>query len=159
MLCRLCEPEQGCTSPAWTVARRDLAVSHRHDNQHVKLRRLREGDVIEDGETVLMRGGELGPAVLRTDALRYHTIYGSYGISVFAVRGVTVDELAQQPPLVRFARLTLIKVAEVRRAGLRLEPTGRNPRHYTLGFDDLVQGIAALAGCRHQVVPNPYHDA
>jgi hypothetical protein len=59
-------------------------------------------------------------------------------------------------PLVRFDRLTLITVAEVRGAGLRLEPTGRNPRHYALGFDDLDQGITALAGCRHQVVPNPY---
>jgi hypothetical protein len=47
----------------------------------------------------------------------------------------------------------------VRGAGLRLEPTGRNPRHYTVGFDDLDQGIVALAGCRHQVVPNRYHDA
>jgi hypothetical protein len=26
-------------------------------------------------------------------------------------------------------------------------------------LDDLDQGIAALARCRHQVVPNPYHDA
>jgi hypothetical protein len=41
----------------------------------------------------------------------------------------------------------------------RLEPTGRNPRHYTPGFDDLDQGITALAGCAHQVVSNPYHDA
>ncbi len=35
----------------------------------------------------------------------------------------------------------------------------RQPAHYTLGFDDLDQGIAALARCRHQVVPNPYHNA
>jgi len=44
---------------------------------------------------------------------------------------------------------------KLRRGGLRLEPTGRNPRHYTLGFDDLDQGIAALAGCAHQVIPQP----
>jgi hypothetical protein len=44
-------------------------------------------------------------------------------------------------------------------AGLRLEPTGRNPRHFTLGFHDLDEGIAALIGRRHQVVSNPYHDA
>jgi|HubBroStandDraft_5_1064220.scaffolds.fasta_scaffold21164_4 hypothetical protein len=31
----------------------------------------------------------------------YHSIYGVCGISVFAVRGATVDELAQQVPLVR----------------------------------------------------------
>jgi hypothetical protein len=124
----------------------------------VKLRRLREDDVVKDGE-IVVRGGELDPKVLRADALRYHSVYSSYGISVFAVRGTTLDELAQQVPLVRFARLTLIKVAEVRRAGLRLEPTGRNPRHYTVGFDDLDQGLAALADCGRQIVPNPYHDA
>src|SRR5260370_10831160 len=55
--------------------------------------------------------------------------------------------------------LTLIKVAAVRGAGLRLEPTGRNPRHYTVGFDDLDQGIAALVGCSRQVVPNLYYAA
>jgi hypothetical protein len=125
----------------------------------MKLRRLREGDVLDDVGITLVRGGELKPNVLRADALRYHSVYGSYGISVFAACGATVDELAQQVPLVRFATLTLITVAAVRGAVLRLEPTGRNPRHYTLAFDDLDQGIAALAGCPHQVVPNHYHDA
>ncbi len=124
----------------------------------MKLRRLREGEVLDDGIT-LVRGGELEPDVLRADARRYHAVYGGYGISVFAARGATVDELAQQVPLVRFATLTLIMVAEVRGAGLRLEPTGRSPRHYTVGFDDIEQGVTALAGCAHQVVPNRYHDA
>jgi len=47
----------------------------------------------------------------------------------------------------------------MRGAGLRLEPTGRNPRHYTVGFDHLEEAIAALVGCAHQIVPNSYHDA
>jgi len=55
---------------------------------------------------VLVRGGELDPDVLSADALRYHSIYGVYGISVFAVRDATLEELAQQVPLVRFERLT-----------------------------------------------------
>ena len=78
---------------------------------------------------------------------------------MFAVRDATLDELAQQVPLIRFARLTLIKVADVHRAGLRLEPTGRNPRHYTTGFDDLHDGLAGLVGCAHHQMPDPYHDA
>jgi hypothetical protein len=41
----------------------------------MKLRRLRDGDVPEDGGVVLVRGGDLDG------------IYGVYGISVFAVRG------------------------------------------------------------------------
>jgi hypothetical protein len=139
--------------------RPNLAVSAGDDNWTVKLRRLRDGDVLDDGEIVLVRGGELDPATLQADARRYYVLYGSYGISVFALVRVTLDEIAQQLPLVRFARLTLIKVADLRMPGLRLEPTGRNPRHYTLGFDDLDRGIAELVTCPHQVVRNPYHNA
>jgi hypothetical protein len=69
----------------------------------MKLRRLRDGDVLEDGDVVLVRGGGLDPDILCADAVRYHSIYGVYGISVFAVRDVSLDELAQQLPLVRFA--------------------------------------------------------
>jgi hypothetical protein len=42
---------------------------------------------------------------------------------------------------------------------MRLEPTGRNPRHFTVGFDDLEGGVQHLASCPHKVVPNAYHDA
>lgn len=108
---------------------------------------------------MLVRGGDLDPDVLCADAARYHSIYGVYGISVFAVRGATVDELAQQVPLVRFDRLSLLTVRDVLAAGMRLEPTGRNPRHYTVGFDDLEDGARRLASCPHQVMPNSYHDA
>jgi hypothetical protein len=66
----------------------------------MKLRRLRDGDVLEDGAIVLVRGGDLDPDILLADAERYHGIYGVYGISVFAVHGATIDELAQQVPLV-----------------------------------------------------------
>ena len=59
----------------------------------MKLRRLRDGDVLEDGDIVLVRGGDLDPDILYADAARYYSIYGVYGISVFAVRGATVDEL------------------------------------------------------------------
>lgn len=67
----------------------------------MKLRRLREDDVLDDGDVVLVRGGELDLVVLRADAQRYHGIYGSYGISMFAIRDATLDEIAQQVPLVR----------------------------------------------------------
>jgi hypothetical protein len=125
----------------------------------VKLRKLRDGDVLENGDMVLVRGGNLDPDVLRADAARYHSVYGVYGISVFAVRDATLDELAQQAPLVRFDRLALILVRDILAAGMRLEPTGRNPRHYTVGFDHLHDGVRRLAECPHQVVPNAYYDA
>lgn len=108
--------------------------------------------------TVVVRGGDLDPVVLRADALRNHSIYGTYGISVFAVRDLSLDELAQLPPLIRFASLATTTVGELRALGLTLEPTGRNPRHYDVTFDDLDDGITRLANCKHQVVVNPYHE-
>jgi hypothetical protein len=57
-----------------------------------------------------------------------------------------VDELAQQPPLIRFRLLTLVRAGVLRAAGFRLEPTGRNPRHFTVAFDDLEAGVAADRG-------------
>jgi len=123
-----------------------------------KQRHLRPGDDLDDDQTVVIRGGDLGPVVLREDAERYHSIYGDYGISVFAARDVAVDELAQQAPLVRFEILTLVRVGALRACGLRLEPTGRNPRHFTVAFDDLDLGIDALLACEHRSWVNPYHE-
>lgn len=123
-----------------------------------KKRHLRTGDHIEDGDTVVIRGGELDPDVLRLDAERYHAIYGEYGISVFAARDATVDELAQEAPLVRFKVLSLVRASDLTGAGFRLDPTGRNPRHFTVTFDDLVRGVEALGGCEHRIWFNPYHE-
>ena len=78
---------------------------------------------------------------------------------MFAVRDAALEELAQQVPLVRFQRLTLLTVGDIIATGLRLEPNGRNPRHYTVSVDDLDDGVRRLAGCPHQVMPNAYHDA
>ena len=95
--------------------------------------------------------------MLRADALRNHSIYGTYGISVFAVRDQSLDELAQLPPLVRFACLAIVTVRELRALGLTLEPTGRNPRHYDVTFIDLDDGIARLSNAEHELVINPYY--
>lgn len=97
-----------------------------------KRRHVRLGDSLDDEDIVVVRGGELDADIVRADALRHHDIYGMFGISVFAAQDVTIDELAQQPPLVRFEVLTLVRVGVIRAAGLRIEPTGRNPRHFTV---------------------------
>lgn len=125
----------------------------------MKQRFVRQGDELDDSAVVVVRGGELDPELLRADALRNHAIYGTYGVSVFTLRDATLDELAQQPPLVRFATLTLMTVGTLRAAGLRLEPTGRNPRHFDVTFDDLDAGVAGLAACEHRTVVNPYNEA
>lgn len=97
----------------------------------MKQRYIRPDDQLEDDEEIVLRGGELDPAMIRADAQRMFDIYGIYGISVFALRGATIDELAQQTPLVRFPLITVTTVRAIRGAGLDIEPTGRNPRHYT----------------------------
>ncbi len=125
----------------------------------MKQRYLRQGDDLSDSSEVVVRGGELDAELLRADALRNHAIYGTYGISVFALRDATLDELAQQPPLVRFASLTLMTVGALRAVGLRLEPTGRNPRHFDVTFEDLDSGVAGLAACEYRTVVNPYNEA
>ena len=123
-----------------------------------KERYRRPGDTLDDDETVVIRGGELDRLLLRDDALRNHAIYGVFGISVFALRDTTVDELAQQTPMVRFETLTLITVGALRAAGLALEPTGRNPRHFDVVFDDLDLGVERLCGCEHRTIVNPYYE-
>ena len=123
-----------------------------------KRRHLRDGDRLDDDETIVIRGGLLDPGMLRADAQRYHDIYGEYGISVFATRDATVDELAQAVPLVRFETLTLVRAGVLLSAGFRLDPTGRNPQHFTVAFDDLDRGVDALVSCEHRSWINPYHE-
>lgn len=122
-----------------------------------KARFIRPNDTLDDADTVVVRGGELVVEILRADAARYEAIYGVPGISVFAARGVTVDELAQEAPLIRFAVLTLMRVGTLRAAGFTLEATGRNPWHFTVTFDGL-EGAANFAACEHERWINPYHE-
>lgn len=107
---------------------------------------------------IVIRGGHLDPAVLRADAERYHAVYGEFGISVFATRDATVDELAQAVPLVRFETPTLLRVGELRSAGFRVEPTGRNPRPFTVVFLVLDRGVDALVSCEHVSWVNPFRE-
>lgn len=120
---------------------------------------MRRGDALDDEQSVVVRGGELNAVAIRADAQRHYAAYGTYGISVLALRDTTFDELAQQPPLIRFEFLTLLSVGVIREAGLRLEPTGRNPRHFTVAFDDLDAGAARVCQCEHVVRANPYHES
>ncbi len=132
-------------------------VGAERDDRLVKQRYIRPAAALSDDD-LLVRGGDLAATVIRADARRNHSIYGTYGVSVFAACVATIDELAQRPPLVRFARLTLVRVDALRAVGMRLQPTGRNPAHYDIELDDLDSGVGALCSCEHRVVVNPYHD-
>ena len=125
--------------------------------ERMKVRYVRSGDTLDDDDEVV-RGGELDSDVLRADARRLFTVYGLYGVSVFALRAVTLDELAQQPPLVRFPHLVILRVGTIRTAGLALEATGRNPRHFTVVMADLERGVEFLSSCERRLWENPYHE-
>ncbi len=77
---------------------------------------------------------------------------------MFAVRGATIDELAQQARLVRFGQLALVTAGAIRAAGLDLEPTGRNPRHYSVVLPDLGASVDRLCACERRLWSNPYHE-
>ena len=124
----------------------------------VKQRFIRPDDALEDDEEVVLRGGRLDEEIVRADATRMYDIYGTFGISVFALRGATIDELAQQTPLVRFAELTVVTVGALRAVGVRARTDGTDRRHFTVMLDDLDNGTSALLACRHQVWINPYHE-
>lgn len=124
----------------------------------VKQRLIRSGDMLKDDAELVVRGGDLDGPAIREDALRMFDVYGLYGVSVFALREATLDEIAQQAPLVRFARLTVVTVGAIRAAGLALEPTGRNPRHYTVVLTDLGVSVDRLCGCERRLWNNPYYE-
>jgi hypothetical protein len=124
----------------------------------VKQRYVRPGGELTDETTVVVRGGELRRELLQADARRAFTAYGTYAISVFAADGVTVDELAQEQPLVRFELLTLMTVGTIRAAGLLIRPTGRNRLHHSIEFGDLGDGIERLLHCEYRTTINPYHE-
>ncbi len=124
----------------------------------VKQRHIRAEEELTDDDVVVVRGGAIDSEGLRDDAVRYFSIYGTYGISVFAARNITVDELAQLPPLVRFEVLSLVRVGGLRSAGFRLEPTGRNPQHFTVAWGDLNGGVQRLLACQHEIRQNPYYE-
>lgn len=124
----------------------------------MKQRFVRPDDDLDDDEELILRGGDLDPGTIRRDAQRMFDVYGTYGISVFALRGARIDELAQEAPLVRFPHFTVMTMRTIRALGFRLEPTGRNPRHYTLTLRSLDDDIEALVSADHHVWINPYHE-
>ena len=78
---------------------------------------------------------------------------------MFAADGVSVDELVQATPLVRFESLTLMTVGAIRAAGFDLMPSGRNLLHHSVDLGDLESGVDRLLGCEHRTIVNPYHES
>lgn len=110
---------------------------------------------MDDDDVVVVRGGELDPVALRADAERYHSISANTVSRCSPPTAWPSTNSPQQAPLVRFEVATLVRVGVLRAAGFRLEPTGRNPRHFTVAFDDLEASIGELRRCEQPVSGGP----
>ena len=120
----------------------------------MKERHIRVGDGLTDADAVIVRGGLPGPRGLRAEAQNHYVVYGTFSVSVFAVRDVPLEEIAQSLPLECFEHLTLWTAGDIRKAGLALEPAGRDPRHYLVNLGGSAAGVAALWGCKHRTWTN-----
>ncbi|MGH9021868.1 MAG: hypothetical protein ACRDV9_01990 [Acidimicrobiia bacterium] len=110
---------------------------------------------LADDALVVVRGGELDLALMRTDAVNAFRRFGEYGVSVFAAPDGTALEHLARERLVRFEVLTLMTAGAVRSAGLELRPTFRRP-HYTIVLPDLDQDLDRLSACENVRWVNPH---
>jgi hypothetical protein len=119
-----------------------------------KKRRQRRGEQLPHDAAFVVRGDLLDPAVLAESAQENDTIYGFYGVSVFAeVAGFTWEEIASTK-LRRAEWVVLFTARALVSNGLELWDTGQAP-HYDIVHDDLDQLVSRILGCEHRVVPNP----
>jgi hypothetical protein len=93
----------------------------------MKQRHIRSDSQLDDEAIIVLRGRTFGPGVVTRRCPA--ELRDLQRIRISVLNG-TIDELSQRPPLVRFAMLTVVRVGDLIAAGLRLEPTGRNPRQY-----------------------------
>jgi hypothetical protein len=125
----------------------------------MKQRFLRPDDDLDDGDELILRGGDLDPSIIRRDAQRMFDIYGTYGIS-----GVRSPRRHDRRAGAAGAAGAVPALhghdgADDPTPGLQLEPTGRNHRHYTLTLRSLDEDVAVLVSADHHVWMNPYHEA
>ena len=111
-------------------------------------------DDLIDADVVIVRGGLPGPRGLRAEAQNHYVVYGTSSVSVYAVRDAALEEIAESLPLVCFEQLTLWTAGNIRKAGLALEPAGREPRHYLVNLGPGAAGVKSLWGCEHRTVTN-----
>ena len=120
----------------------------------MKERHIRVDDGLIDADVIIVRGGLPGPRGLRAEAQNHYVVYGTSSVSVFAARDVPFEEIADSLPLACFEHLTLWTAGNIRKAGLALEPAGRESRHYVVNLGMGAAGVQALWGCEHRTWTN-----
>ncbi len=121
--------------------------------------RIRAAD-LPDTAVLVVRGDELDPELLATDATNFFdrfVDFGRYGISAFyASQSAEVDVLCETK-LSQFATIAIFQRADVEDAGIEIIPTFRTP-HVTLAHTDRAELIRRLLGCNATQIDNPYHE-
>lgn len=113
-------------------------------------------DALADDALVVVRGGDLDPGTIRSDAVAAHARFGAYGISVFAAPDEASLDLLARDRLAQFDVLVLMTAGAIRQAGLTLLPTFRRP-HYTIVLASLDRGIDRLLRCENVRWANPHY--
>lgn len=121
--------------------------------------RIRRAAVPTEAD-VVVRGDDLDPTLVRRQAEAFRRRFpdwGRYGLSAFyAADEPEIDDLGAAQ-LERFPVLLVLRVADLRAAGLEVVPTFRTP-HVTIAFTaELDEGIAVLEALRVDRRANPYH--
>jgi hypothetical protein len=110
---------------------------------------------------LVVRGDELRPEILRTDALRFFRRYrtwGRYGVSAFSAVDEPEVEAICETRLERFEMVVLYDRPDLERAGIEIVPTIRRP-HVTLAHQSLDALVHGLRSCQHGTLANRYFDS
>jgi len=120
------------------------------------MNRLRLRREYPTDDLVVVRGGLLDETRLRADATLTFRRFGEYGVSVLAAPGDAMLDSLARTTLRREATLALLRVGDIRRAGLEVRPTFRRP-HYTVMLPDLDTDLRRLVACENTVQVNPHY--
>ncbi len=106
--------------------------------------------------TLVVRGDELDPDVLASDAIRFYERYpdwNRFGVSAFLAATMgEVDSLCESR-LVRFATVAVFTISDLNDAGLEIVPTFRSP-HVTLCHLSLPVLVELLTRCEYSLLVN-----
>lgn len=115
---------------------------------------------IPDDATLVVRGDELDPEILRTDAARFlrrFKDWGRYGVSAFLAIDDDRAEVLCEARVARFETVVVFRLIDLVTAGIEVVPTFRRP-HVTLAHTDLDALANGLLSCDHRTLTNPHFD-
>lgn len=115
---------------------------------------------IPDDAVLVVRGGEIDPGALRSDAETFRRRFdqwGRHGVSGFLAADDDEVDVLCETRLERFATVLVFRRPELLAAGIEVVPTFRRP-HVTLAHPDLDALVSGLRSCEHVEIPNPHHE-